>query len=135
MIWLILVVVHGDKCADSFRQGSFEDVLTTATYDGRTLTLNGEVLGQEARRREEEPRHARRRPGVTAIHDAQQWNKGAFRGCTFLSSVLLLEGLTTIGNHAFRGCTSLSSISIPESVSLVYTNLYVDNEEDDARGR
>ena len=44
---------------------------------------------------------------------------GAFKGCTFLTSVALPSTITSIGNSAFAGCTSLASISIPEGVTSV----------------
>ncbi len=51
--------------------------------------------------------------GVTTIGDC------AFEGCSSLSSITLPEGVTAIGRSAFAYCTSLSSITIPESVTAV----------------
>ncbi|MBQ2927067.1 MAG: leucine-rich repeat protein [Oscillospiraceae bacterium] len=42
-----------------------------------------------------------------------------FKDCTSLTSVVISEGITTIGSSAFDGCTSLSSITIPESVTSI----------------
>ena len=44
-----------------------EDALTTATYDGRELRLNGEVL-QLSDKRRKLVKHVRVLPDVTAIH-------------------------------------------------------------------
>ena len=40
----------------------------------------------------------------------------ACAGCTSLTSVTLLEGLTTIDQYAFQNCTALPSFTIPASV-------------------
>ena len=42
-----------------------------------------------------------------------------FKDCTSLTSVVISEGITTIGSSAFDGCTSLTSITIPESVTSI----------------
>ena len=95
-----------------------EAALTTATYDGRDLELNGEVLLLSDKRRKLVT-HVRVLPDVTAIHPATMWNEGAFYDCTSLSSVDLPEGLTTIGGCAFYGCTSLSSVTLPEGLTTI----------------
>ena len=83
-----------------------QDAQTTATYDGGDLKLNGEVLriGDERRGR---VKHVRVLPGVTAIHDGPGYGQGTFYGCSSLSSVIIPEGVTTIGVRAFYGCTIL----------------------------
>ena len=47
---------------------------------------------------------------VTAIAD------GAFRGRTALSSLILPEGLRTIGSKAFADCSSLKAVSFPSTL-------------------
>jgi hypothetical protein len=39
-----------------------------------------------------------------------------FSGCTSLISVVIPDGVTTIGNDAFRYCTNLISVNIPDGV-------------------
>lgn len=51
--------------------------------------------------------------GVTTIGDC------AFDGCESLKSVTLPEGMTSIGNEAFRGCVSLKSVTIPNGVTEI----------------
>ena len=41
----------------------------------------------------------------------------AFWGCTSLSSIVIPDSVTNIGERAFSSCTSLSSIVIPDSVT------------------
>ncbi len=50
---------------------------------------------------------------VTSIGDY------AFYDCKGLTSVTIGNSVTSIGNHAFRGCKSLKSITIPESVNSI----------------
>ena len=42
-----------------------------------------------------------------------------FDCCESLISVILTEGVTSIGYYAFRGCSSLTSITLPESVTSI----------------
>ncbi|MDL2290137.1 leucine-rich repeat protein [Paludibacteraceae bacterium OttesenSCG-928-F17] len=51
--------------------------------------------------------------GVTSIGD------GAFWGCSSLSSIEIPNSITSIGNLAFRDCSSLTSIEIPNSVTAI----------------
>ena len=44
---------------------------------------------------------------VTVPDGVREIGRGAFHGCTALTSVRLPEGLSLIREHAFRGCTEL----------------------------
>ena len=48
--------------------------------------------------------------GVTSIGDC------AFENCNNLTSTTIPDSVTSIGNYAFRRCTSLTNITIPDSV-------------------
>jgi hypothetical protein len=43
----------------------------------------------------------------------------AFRGCTSLTSVTIPDSVTSIGYSAFCHCTSLTSVTIPDSVTSI----------------
>jgi hypothetical protein len=57
---------------------------------------------------------------VTAIGSTNNnSNDEAFSYCTSLTSIIIPESITSIGNLAFRGCTSLTSVTIPTSVTTI----------------
>ena len=58
--------------------------------------------------------------GVTSI------GRGAFSGCSSLTSVSIPEGVTSIGWGAFENCGSLTSISIPSSVTSIGDDAFRD---------
>ena len=51
--------------------------------------------------------------GITSIGD------NAFKGCTSLSEITIPEGVTSIGDSAFSGCSSLAQITIPKGVTSI----------------
>lgn len=51
--------------------------------------------------------------GVTSI------GSYAFLKCTQLMSIIIPDGVTSIGEHAFHGCSALGSIDIPNSVTSI----------------
>ena len=62
-------------------------------------------------------------PNLKTIDNGDsQWGTyrwGVFQGCTSLKSVILPQGLASIGTMAFMDCTSLESITIPASIVFI----------------
>ncbi len=48
----------------------------------------------------------------------------AFYGVTSLTSINISDGVTSIGSSAFRNCTSLTSINIPDNVTSIGSNAF-----------
>ena len=46
-------------------------------------------------------------------------NEPSFSGCSGLTSVVIPESVTYIGEKAFWGCSGLTSVVIPESVTSI----------------
>ena len=49
----------------------------------------------------------------------------AFKECDSLSSILLPEGLLSIGNYAFLSCSNLSSINLPKTLIKIDNNAFM----------
>ena len=56
---------------------------------------------------------------VTEIKDR------GFENCRSLTTLVLPEHMTTIGQYAFNGCTGLTSITLPESLTTIKNNAFV----------
>lgn len=63
-------------------------------------------------------------PSTLTLIDGNAAGFGAFRECTALESIVLPEGLTTIGPMAFRECTSLKSITFPDSLTSLGSSAF-----------
>lgn len=50
-----------------------------------------------------------------------------FQGCTSLKSVILPQGLASIGGKAFMDCTSLESITIPASILFIGNKNHIED--------
>lgn len=57
--------------------------------------------------------------GVYVVSDSTVICDGAFLGCSCITSIILPEGIISIGDDVFLGCSGLTSISIPESVTSI----------------
>ena len=57
--------------------------------------------------------------GITSMGEDNHNNPGAFENCTALESITLPSTLTFIGKREFLNCSALTSIEIPSSVSKI----------------
>ena len=63
---------------------------------------------------------------VTAIASASSNTDSAFGRSTYLTSVSIPDGVTSIGKYAFSMCSSLTSVSIPASVTSIGVSAFSD---------
>ena len=56
---------------------------------------------------------------VTILDGVTSIGNYAFKDCSSLTSITIPEGVTSIGDYAFYGCSSLTSITIPSSVTSI----------------
>lgn len=93
----------------------------TVTLEGTILTVSGSGAMGDYGNPEDQPWHGNRssitsiviEDGVTRIGDE------AFSGCTNLASVTIPDGVTSIGDGAFDGCTNLTTVNIGSKVSTI----------------
>ena len=92
------------------------------TFDGNTLIISGtgEVGNSSWKHLRDAIRTVIINNGVTSIGD------NAFGGCKNLENITIPNSLTKIGNYAFSGCTSLSTITIPNSVTSIGYDAFSD---------
>ena len=63
---------------------------------------------------------------VTIPGSVTEMGGQAFQNCDKLASVILEEGLKTLGTSAFQNCTSLTEITIPESMVTISSGAFTD---------
>ena len=55
--------------------------------------------------------------------------KGAFKGCSQLEKVVIMEGVTHIGEEAFSYCRKLKTVTIPKSVGMICKDAFKETGE------
>ena len=106
--------------AGTATSGTCGDNLTWTLDDNGTLTVSGTGAMRNWNSSSDAPWYSSRsiktvmiQDGVTTIGDR------AFSWCTGLTSVSIPDSVTTIGDWAFYECGSLMSVSIPDSVTTI----------------
>ena len=62
--------------------------------------------------------------GLTSLYYHVGFASGTFNGCDNLTSVVIPNSVTIIGEGAFSGCTSLLSVEIPNSVVSIFEGAF-----------
>ncbi len=99
--------------ADTVSSGSCGDNVTYTLDSDGLLTISGTGEISNSPWNVEAVKSVVISDGVTSIGDS------AFYYCTGLTSVTIPNSVTSIGEYAFRGCTALTSITIPNSVTSI----------------
>ena len=97
-----------------------EDNLTWKLYEDGTLNISGKGAmkaydsdDSPATQKKDSVKTVVIEDGVTSIGDYAFWN------CTGLTSISIPNNVTSIGNSAFESCSQLASIEIPSSVTSI----------------
>ena len=105
------------ETTDTFNFGIVDSLSTVATkqlYDSEGLTVeNGVLVGYTGKKRT-----------VTIFGSIEEIFDRAFKDNNFVTSVIIEEGVQTIGKEAFANCSDLKEITIPLSCKRIYENTF-----------
>ena len=120
-VLMLLLAPATQLRANAAETGTCGENLTWTLDDAGTLTISGTGAMDDYSGESPAPWYSYRKniqsvvleDGVTTI------GKDAFTHCESLSSIAIPNSVTSIGDWAFYGCSSLSSITIPEGVTTI----------------
>ena len=101
--------------ADAFDNCTSLESITVAPENKRYISMNGIVYDKEAGSVLAVPNHVY---GDIVMPDFVH-ELPSFWGKTEITSIVIPEGVTTIGTNAFSDCTGLTKITIPSSVTTI----------------
>ncbi len=101
--------------ADAFDNCTSLESITVAPENKRYVSMNGIVYDKEAGNVLAVPNHVY---GDIVLPDFVH-ELPSFWGKTEITSIVIPEGVTTIGTNTFSDCTSLTKITIPSSVTTI----------------
>lgn len=119
-VLMVLTLLPAAAFADGELSGKCGDNVTWK-LEGDTLTISGTGPMENYKWRNEQPWHSTRMDiksivvgeGITTIGNS------AFEGCSKVTSVSLPKTLTRIGGSAFDQCTLLKEVLIPDGVTSI----------------
>jgi len=108
-----------ETVASVVKIGTCGDNLTWTLDDGGVLAISGTgVIRDTAFRGEPKIKTVIVGDGVTSI------GYSAFSSCSNLTSVEIPDSVTSIGDYAFSNCSSLTSITIPDGVTSIGSSAF-----------
>ena len=112
--------VCGERIAEIVDSGTCGDNLTYTLDSNGVLTISGtgDMQNSSFGWNKDQVQSVIINDGVTSI------GQDAFYQCTNLTSVTIPISVISIGNYAFQECASLTSITIPDSVTSIGRNLF-----------
>lgn len=105
-LFLLSVSITANADTEAVASGTCGDNLTWVLTNDGTLTITG-----------------------TGAMENYNWDNFCAQWFSHLSSiktVIIGDGVTSIGNYAFRDCTNLTSINIPDSVTYIGSSAFYD---------
>ena len=113
--------MNGSCVFCGLRVGTCGENLTWALTRDGTLTISGTGEMTDYSHFNSVPWYTNRSQISSVVMDEGVTSIGsyAFFGCRSLTTITIPEGVTYIGFRAFEGCTSLTSITIPGSVTSI----------------
>ena len=107
--------------------GAEGDNLTWTLTDDGTLTISGEGKMNNYYSSDNPWYEEKGRIQTVIINDGvTSIGSYAFDGCTKLTTIRLPENLTSIEERAFEGCAGLTSIDLPENLTSIGVGAFVD---------
>lgn len=112
--------VCGERIAEIVDSGTCGDNLTYTLDSNGVLTISGtgDMQNSSFGWNKNKIKSVVINDGITSI------GQDAFYQCTNLTSVTIPGSVISIGNYAFQECASLTSITIPDSVTSIGQNLF-----------
>lgn len=104
--------------------GNLKNGLSWALYNNGKLEISGNGAMQDFSSASAAPWSKAKVQTVVLENGVTSIGKHAFSNCVNLTSITIPEGITEIGAEAFRGCTNLDSIQLPASLKTVQQNAF-----------
>ena len=121
LVMVLSLVPSMAFAAEIVDSGTCGENLTWTLDDAGTLTISGTGamdIMLEWNGRGDDIKSVVIGDGVTSIGD------GAFKHCINLASVTIPDSVTSIGDNAFDDCRNLASVTIPDSVTSIGANVF-----------